>query len=45
MIDGVIYTVEDTGAGPCDEWIDIYFASHEEALSYGMQEKEIFIVK
>ena len=42
MIDGIIYTVEDTGVD--GEWIDIFFDSHEEALCYGMQIKEVYLV-
>lgn len=43
MIDGMIYTVEDTGVE--GEWIDIFFNSHEEALVYGMQMKEVYLVE
>ncbi len=43
MIDGVIYTVEDTGV--TGEWIDIYFDTHEEALNYGMHTKDIYLVE
>ena len=42
VIDGVIYTVEDTGVD--GEWIDIFFDTHEEALAYGMQTKSIYLV-
>lgn len=41
MIDGIVYTVEDLGVD--GEWIDIFFASHEEALKYGMQQKEVYL--
>ena len=43
VIDGVIYTVEDTGVD--GEWIDIFFDSHEEALAYGMQTKSVWRVE
>lgn len=43
MIDGNIYTVEDTGVE--GEWIDIFFSSHEEASAYGMQIKEVYLVE
>lgn len=43
MIDGIIYTVEDTGVE--GEWIDIFFDSHDEALIYGMQTEEIYLVE
>ena len=42
MIDGVIYTVEDTGVD--GEWIDIFMDSHEEALAFGMREMEVYLV-
>lgn len=46
MIDGNIYTVEDTGWSPYGEnWIDIYFDSHEEALAYGLQMKEVYLIE
>lgn len=44
MIDGCIYTVEDTGWSPYGQWIDIYFDSHDEALAYGMRTKEVYLV-
>ena len=44
MIDGWVYTVEDTGWSPYDEWIDIYFDSHEEALQFGIREMEVYLV-
>lgn len=45
MIDGCIYTVEDTGWSPYGQWIDIYFDSHDEALAYGMQVREVYLVE
>lgn len=42
MIDGMIYTVEDTGVE--GEWIDIFFSSHDEALAYGLQMKEVYLI-
>ena len=45
MIDGIVYTVEDTGYtefGDC--WVDIYFDTHEEALAYGVQEREVYLI-
>lgn len=45
MIDGNTYVVEDTGWTPYgDEWIDIYFDSHEAALNFGVQTKDIYEV-
>ena len=44
-IDGIVYTIEDTGYSPYgDSWIDIYFDSHEEALAYGMRTREVYLV-
>ena len=44
MIDGVVYTVEDTGSGIRGNKVDIYFGSRGEALAFGSQSKEIFAV-
>lgn len=45
MIDGNTYVVEDTGWTPYgDAWIDIYFDSHEDALNFGVQTKDIYEV-
>lgn len=45
MIDGVIYTVEDTGYSPYGEaWLDIFFDSHESALAFGLREVEVYLV-
>lgn len=45
VIDGIEYTVEDTGSTDYGEaWIDIFFDTHEEALAYGVQTKDIYIV-
>ena len=38
MIDGIIYTVEDIGSEVKGNKIDIYYATHEEALDHGVQE-------
>lgn len=44
MIDGHEYTVEDTGWTPYgDTWIDIFFNSHEDALNWGLQTKEVYL--
>lgn len=37
------YVVEDRGVG--GEWVDIYFDSHEEALAFGMQYVEVYLVE
>lgn len=45
MIDGIVYTVEDTGYSPFgDNWIDIFFDTHDEALTFGVQEKEVYLI-
>lgn len=45
LIDGVEYTVEDTGWSPYgDEWIDIFFNTHEEALNFGIKEMEVYLI-
>ena len=43
VIDGIIYTVEDTGVE--GEWIDVFFDTHEEALAYGMHERSVYLVE
>lgn len=46
LIDGIEYEVEDTGYTEYgDYWIDIYFDTHEEALAYGVQTREIYLVR
>lgn len=42
VIDGTVYTVEDTGSGVDGNHLDIYFDSHEEALEYGRQTEEVY---
>lgn len=44
MIDDVIYTVEDMGSSVKGSWIDIYYATHEEAVAHGMKSQEVFRV-
>jgi len=44
-IDGVVYTVEDMGGGIAGNRLDIYFATHEEALDYGLKTVEVYSVK
>ena len=45
MIDGHIYTVEDTGWSPYGEnWLDIFFNSHEAALAYGCRTVDVYLV-
>jgi len=44
-IDGHIYIVEDRGGSIKGNRIDIYFDSHEEALKFGVKNKEVFLIK
>ena len=44
-IDGHEYIVQDRGGAIKGNKIDIYFDNHQEALNFGVQYKEIFMVK
>jgi len=43
LINGIEYVAEDVGGGVNGNHIDIFFATHEEALIFGVQEAEVFI--
>lgn len=43
IIDGHEYIAEDSGAAVKGNVVDIYFASHEVAVNYGVQTKTIYI--
>ena len=43
MIDGEEYTVQDCGGAINGNRIDIFFADHDTALSYGRQIHEVFV--
>ena len=43
LIDGNEYIVQDRGGAIKGNRIDVYFESHEEALQFGVQYKEIFM--
>lgn len=45
LIDGNEYIVQDRGGAIKGNRIDVYFESHEEALQFGVQHKEIFLKK
>ena len=45
VINGKIYTAEDTGGAIKGNRIDIYFESHTEALYFVRQKAEVFLVK
>lgn len=44
-IDGKIYTVQDRGGAIKGKRIDVYFDSHQKALEFGKQTKEITIIE
>lgn len=44
-IDGIVYTVEDKGSSVVDNRIDIFFATHAEALAFGLQNIDVYTVK
>ena len=43
LIDGQIYTAEDTGSAVKGNVIDIYFSDHKETEEYGRQDREAWI--
>lgn len=45
LIDGHEYIVQDRGGAVNGNQIDIYFESHEEALQFGVQYMEIYIIE
>lgn len=45
LINGIVYTVEDKGTHVQNQSIDIYFATHEEALAFGLQTVDVYSVK
>lgn len=45
MIDGVVYTAEDTGGAISGKRIDILCESHQEAIDRGVIEREVFIIE
>lgn len=42
VIDGVVYTVEDRGSGVCGNHIDIFFATHEDAVAFGSKSLTVY---
>ena len=44
IINGHIYKAQDCGGGIKGNEIDIYFENHDEALNFGVQYAEIFLV-
>lgn len=45
VINGRVYTAEDTGGAIKGNRIDIYFESHTEALYFGRQKAEVYLVQ
>lgn len=45
LINGHLYTVEDRGGAVRGNHVDIYMASHQEALEYGVQYHEVFLTQ
>ncbi len=45
LIDGITYTVEDTGKAIKGNIIDIFFDTHQEAVDFGRQQKKVYRVK
>lgn len=43
IIDGKVYTAEDTGSAVKGNVIDIYFDNHEETEEYGRQDRKVWI--
>lgn len=44
-IDGVTYIAEDIGGAVDGNRLDLYFNSHDEALSWGRQYREVFLIE
>lgn len=42
-IDGQAYVAEDCGGGIRGNQIDLFFDSHEDAVQWGVQEREVFV--
>lgn len=45
VIDGHTYVAEDTGSAIKGNRIDIYFDTHQEALNFGVQYADVYIIK
>jgi 3D (Asp-Asp-Asp) domain-containing protein len=44
VIDGQVYVAEDTGGAIRGNRIDMYFATHQEALNWGVQYRDVSII-
>ena len=45
LINGIVYTAEDTGGGVKGDHSDIYVDSHEETLERGVQYTNVWVVR
>ena len=45
VINGVVYTVEDRGGAIKGNRIDIFFTTHQDALNFGRQTADVYIVE
>jgi len=45
IIDGITYTVEDKGSSVNGNKVDIFFATHAEALAFGMKTVDVYAAK
>jgi 3D (Asp-Asp-Asp) domain-containing protein len=45
IIDGITYTVEDKGSSVNGKKVDIFFATHAEALAFGTQTVDVYAAK
>lgn len=43
-IDGSVYCAQDCGGGIKGHSIDVYFSDHQDALNFGVQHKEVFLL-
>jgi 3D (Asp-Asp-Asp) domain-containing protein len=44
IINGITYVAEDTGSAIYGKRIDIYFDTHQEALNFGIQYADVYVV-
>ena len=45
LINGIVFTAEDTGGGVKGDHIDIFVDSHEETIKKGVQHTNIWVVR
>lgn len=44
QVNDIIYTVEDTGSAINGQRLDIYFETHEEAVTYGIRSEKVYLI-